>query len=78
MLISFPFLKDSLFKREKADIFIAKEQHEVAARTLESINTRDGSLELVERVDIWLSIADCWFDADDSVNSEAYINKAAH
>jgi len=32
----------------------------------------------MDKVDIWLSIADHWFDADDSVNSEKYINYAAH
>jgi hypothetical protein len=82
-LISFDYFtlfifQDSLFKREKADIYIAKEDHDTAARTLESINTRDGSLDIMDKVDIWLSIADCWFDAEDSVNSESYINKAAH
>lgn len=29
-------------------------------------------------MDLWLQIADNWFDAEDSVNAEKYINKAAH
>lgn len=32
----------------------------------------------MQKVDIWLTIADHWFDADDSVNSEKFINYAAH
>ena len=29
-------------------------------------------------MDLWLQIADNWFDAEDSVNAEKYINKSAH
>lgn len=32
----------------------------------------------MDKVDIWLLIADNWFEADESVNSEKYINLAAH
>jgi len=27
---------------------------------------------------VWLTIAEYWFSADDSVNAEKFINKAAH
>jgi len=70
--------EDALFKKEIADIQSGKEDYESAARTLESINLKDGGLPLMDKVDIWLTIADHWFDADDSVNSEKYINLAAH
>jgi hypothetical protein len=32
----------------------------------------------MEKIEIWLLIADYWFKADDAVNSEKYINFAAH
>ena len=31
-----------------------------------------------EKAETWLDIADKWFEDDDSVNAEKYINKAAH
>jgi len=31
-----------------------------------------------EQADIWLLTAQYWFDAEDSINAETYINKAAH
>ncbi len=35
-------------------------------------------MTFAEKADIWLMIADHWFEAEDSVNAETYINKAAH
>jgi len=70
--------EDCLFKREIAEIKESKEEYEEAAKILESINLRDGSTKLMDKVDIWLLIADNWFEADESVNSEKYINLAAH
>lgn len=31
-----------------------------------------------EKADLWLTIAENWFNFDDSVNAEKFINKAAH
>jgi len=31
-----------------------------------------------EKADVWLLIAEHWFAAEDSVNAETYVNKAAH
>lgn len=58
----------------------AREEYELAARILEKINLEQTNriVENKEKVDLWLTIADNWFEADDSVNAEKFINKAAH
>ena len=68
------------FKKEIADVLSAREEYEQAARMLEKINVDQTNkpVENKDKVDLWLTIADNWFEADDSVNAEKYINKAAH
>jgi hypothetical protein len=31
-----------------------------------------------EKAETWLSIAEAWFEFDDSINAEKYVNKTAH
>ena len=35
-------------------------------------------MEETEKADIYISIAEYWFEDEDAVNAEKYINKAAH
>ena len=65
-----------IFKKEIADIYSARNEFEDAARTLESINLKDTNRNIrpADVVSIWLDIADYWFDADDSVNAEKFVN----
>lgn len=63
-----------------AEVLTAREDYEKAARTLESINL-DHTNRVVqphEKAEVWLTIAETWFEFDDSVNAEKYVNKAAH
>ena len=43
---------------------------------LETINLKDTNRNIrpAEVVGIWLDIADYWFEADDSVNAEKFVN----
>jgi COP9 signalosome complex subunit 4 len=72
--------EDTIFKKEMYEVLLAKEDHERAARILESINLEHTNRTVLptEKADVWLSIAESWFEADDSVNAEKFINKAAH
>ena len=51
--------------------------YEQAARTLESVNF-DAQVREQDKLEIWIDIAQAWFDYDDFVNAENFINKAAH
>lgn len=72
--------EDTLFKKEMAEVLTAREDYEKAARTLESINLEHTNREVKphEKADVWLTIAETWFEYDDSINAEKFINKAAH
>lgn len=72
--------EDTIFKKELADVYIAREDFEKAARTLESINLEhtNRNVNPHEKADVWLSTAESWFEFDDSVNAEKFVNKAAH
>lgn len=63
-----------------ADVLSARQDYEKAAHVLESINLEhtNRNVSAHEKVDMWLNIADLWFEFDDSVNAEKFINKAAH
>ena len=63
-----------------AEVLTARDEHEQAARVLEAINLEQSNrvINPSEKADVWLSIAENWFEADDSVNAEKYINKCAH
>lgn len=63
-----------------AEIFAAKKDYGSAAKLLEKIpldNTNRYILE-DEKVAIYVQIAEHWFDDEDAVNAEKFINKAAH
>jgi len=72
--------EDMIFKKELADIYSARDDHESAARVLETINLEQTNRAITanDKVDVWLDIAQHWFNADDSVNAEKFVNKAAH
>ena len=72
--------KDTIFKRELAEIHSARDQFTEAARAMESINLEQTNREVsyADKADVWLTTAEYWFSADDSVNAEKFINKAAH
>ena len=72
--------EDTIFKKEMAEVLTARDDNELAAKTLESINLEQSNREIkpAEKADVWLSIAENWFEADDSVNAEKFINKCAH
>ena len=63
-----------------ADIHAAKGDYEDAAKVLEKVKLEQTKREVTpaDKAGTWLQIADYWFDAEDSVNAETYINKAAH
>lgn len=70
--------QDIIFKKEMAEVYTARNDHVEAAKILETIKLDDTNRPEKEKADIWLTIAENWFEADDSVNAEKYINKAAH
>lgn len=72
--------EDCLFKKEMAEVLVARQEYEQAARTLESINIEHTNRQVSshEKAELWLQIAENWFEFDDSVNAEKYISKAAH
>lgn len=51
-----------------------------AARTLESINLEQTNRNVAdkEKVEVYLEIAQNWFEEEDYVNAGNYVNKAAH
>jgi hypothetical protein len=65
-----------LFKKEISDIHAARDEYEEAAKVLETINLKDTNRNIrpADVVGIWLDIADYWFEADDSVNAEKFVN----
>mmetsp|Transcript_7787 Transcript_7787/g.13054 ORF Transcript_7787/g.13054 Transcript_7787/m.13054 type:complete len:165 (+) Transcript_7787:73-567(+) len=69
--------EDTLIKKELANVQAAKEDFVSAARTLEKVSIDQSDKSYRQKVEIWLSIAENWFEADDSVNAEKYVNKAA-
>jgi len=72
-------MEDAKFKTEISNVHSARSEHDLAARILEKINLEqtNRNVENKEKVDTWLNIAENWFEADDSVNAEKYVNKAA-
>mmetsp|Transcript_1257 Transcript_1257/g.1481 ORF Transcript_1257/g.1481 Transcript_1257/m.1481 type:complete len:229 (+) Transcript_1257:71-757(+) len=70
--------EDTLIKRELAEVFSAQKNYEQAARTLETILIDQSEKSFREKAEVWLMIAENWFEADDSVNAEIYVNKAAY
>eukprot|EP00347_Sterkiella_histriomuscorum_P012593 403367974 len=72
--------EDSHFKRQIAEIYAARKDFEKAARTLEKINVENVNRAIPndEKAHIYIQTAEFWFEDDDAVNAEKYINKAAH
>jgi COP9 signalosome complex subunit 4 len=72
--------EDARVKKEVADIHSARSNNEQAARMLEKINLENTSREVSpdEKAQIYVQIAELWFEEDDAVNAEKFINKAAH
>ncbi len=67
-------------KRQVAEIYAAKQDYERAAKTLEKINLENAhrQVDTEEKAQVYVSIAEYWFEDDDAVNAEKFINKAAH
>lgn len=80
LIISSNHLQDTSFKRQVSEICAAKRDYEKAARTLEKINLENANrpVQESEKADIYVSIAEHWFEDEDAVNAEKFINKAAH
>lgn len=63
-----------------AEIHAARKDFDKAARMLEKINM-DNANRIVseeEKASLLIQIAELWFEDDDAVNAEKFINKAAH
>jgi COP9 signalosome complex subunit 4 len=58
----------------------AKKEFEKAARTLEKIVFESMSSQFTpaQKVNVYINCAEHWFEEEDSVNAETFINKAAH
>lgn len=63
-----------------AEVYAAKKDYEKAARTLEKINLENPNRNIFadEKAEIYVQIAEYWFEDEDAVNAEKFINKAAH
>jgi COP9 signalosome complex subunit 4 len=63
-----------------AEIYAARQDFEKAARTLEKINVENVNRQVSndEKGQLYVQIAEYWFEFDDAVNAEKFINKAAH
>ncbi len=63
-----------------ASIYLAKSNNEQAAKILEKINLENTSRQVSaeEKARVYVQIAEIWFEEDDAVNAEKFINKAAH
>lgn len=72
--------EDTTFKRELAEVQAARDDYEGAAKTLERVKLDQTNRDVTyaEKADVWLLIAEHWFAAEDSINAETYVNKAAH
>jgi len=72
--------EEAKIKKEVADIHSARHDNEAAARMLEKINLENASRNVTpdEKAGIYVQIAELWFEEDDAVNAEKFINKAAH
>lgn len=63
-----------------SEIHSAKKDYSSAAKLLEKINIESGNRQVApdDKVDICVTIAEYWFEDDEAVNAEKFINKAAH
>ena len=67
-------------KKQVSEVFAAKREFDKAARILEKINLENinRDVENDEKAQVYVQIAEYWFEDDEAVNAEKYINKAAH
>lgn len=67
-------------KRELALCQAMQKDYEGAARTLDSINLEQTNRNVAdkEKVEVYLEIAQNWFEEEDYVNAGNFVNKAAH
>ena len=63
-----------------AEIYAAKKDFDKAARILEKVNLENPNREIFpdEKAETYVQIAEYWFEDEDAVNAEKFINKAAH
>jgi COP9 signalosome complex subunit 4 len=72
--------EDAAVKKALAQVYDAKGDTGKAARTLEKINLENAARVVSpdEKAEVYVQIAEYWFQEDDHVNAEKYLNKAAH
>ncbi len=73
-------VQDANIKKEVAEIHAAKKDYDRAAKVLEKINLDNShrTIDADEKAQTYVTIAEYWFEDDDAVNAEKFINKAAH
>ena len=72
--------EEAPIRKVVAEVYAAKKDYEKAARTLERINLENAHRQVTvdEKASTYVQIAEYWFEEDDAVNAEKFINKAAH
>jgi COP9 signalosome complex subunit 4 len=72
--------EDCAIREQVAEVHAAKENYAAAAKVLERINLENAHRTVTphEKTEKFVSIAEYWFEEDDHVNAERFINKAAH
>jgi COP9 signalosome complex subunit 4 len=65
-------------KQAAAEVYAAKREFEKAARILEKINLETRKVTPDDKANIFVTIAEYWFEDDDAVNAEKFIFRAAH
>ena len=71
------YKEEGLFRRECAMVLQAQGNVEEAAKMLQIVNYGDNDA-YNERVDDALTLAEWWFDLDDSTQAEIFVNRARH
>lgn len=66
-----------MFRRELALIIHAKGDPYTAATTLNAINYGDQD-QFALKTDDFLTLAEWWFDMEDSTQAEIYVNRVKH
>ena len=71
------FEEDAMFRRDLAQVQASFDDQHTACTTLSLINY--GDLEQHKaKTDDYLTIAEWWFELEDSVNAETYVNRVKH
>jgi hypothetical protein len=63
-----------------SEIYAAKKDYNNAARLLEKITLENANRDVQpdEKVEVYVTIAEYWFEDDEAVNASKFISKAAH